>query len=77
MHWGELPPGGEENGGDFGRAHLEVARDARDPRVVVIKRSVVFNQHFIPPDKYGAWRGWIQRVDAMMHKSVRMVGGGK
>ncbi len=26
-----LPPGGDENGGAFGHAHLEIARDPRDP----------------------------------------------
>jgi hypothetical protein len=70
--WGELPPGGDANGGEFGKAHLEIARDARDPRVLVIKRSVVFNLHLIPVDKYAAWRGWIQQVDALMHKEVRL-----
>ncbi len=70
--WGELPPGGDANGGVFGKAHLEIARDAKDPRVLVIKRSVVFDQHLIPVDKYGAWRQWIQSVDALMHKEVRL-----
>ncbi|MDF2695061.1 MAG: Transglutaminase-like enzyme putative cysteine protease [Labilithrix sp.] len=73
MAWGELPPGGDANGGDFGKAHLEVAKDPRDPRVLVIKRSVVFNQHLIPVDKYAAWRSWVQQVDSLMHKEVRLV----
>ncbi|MBX3209914.1 MAG: hypothetical protein KF764_33095 [Labilithrix sp.] len=73
MAWGELPPGGDANGGDFGKAHLEIARDARDPRALVIKRSVVFNQHLIPVEKYAAWRSWVQQVDALMHKEVRLV----
>ncbi len=71
--WSALPPGGDENGGDFGRAHLEVAADPADPRVVVVKRSVVFDQHLIPVDRYKPWREWLQRVDALMHKSVRLV----
>jgi hypothetical protein len=71
--WAALPPGGDEDGGPFGRAHLEVVRDARDPRTVVIKRSVVFDQSIIPVDKYAAWRAWIQRVDALMHKGVRLL----
>jgi hypothetical protein len=75
FRWGDLPPGGDENGGEFGRAHLEVARDPKDPKVVIIKRSVVFDQHFITPDKYPAWRAWIQRVDALMHKGVRLLAG--
>ena len=71
--WAALPPGGDEDGGPFGRAHLEVAKDARDLRTVVIKRSLVFDQSIIPVDKYAAWRAWIQRVDALMHKGVRLV----
>ncbi len=74
--WGELPPGGDENGGDFGRAHLEIARDPKDARTVVITRTVVFNMDEIPVDKYVAWRGWVQRVDALMHKGVRLIPGG-
>jgi len=72
MAWADLPPGGDANGGDFGRAHLELARDPRDPRAITIKRSVVFNQHLIPTEKYAAWRAWVQQVDALMHKEVRL-----
>jgi Transglutaminase-like superfamily len=77
--WGELPPGGDANGpagNDFGRAHLEIGRDPKDPKVLVIKRSVVFNQHLIGTDKYAAWRNWITQVDALMHKEVRLVAAG-
>ncbi|MBX3227725.1 MAG: transglutaminase domain-containing protein [Labilithrix sp.] len=73
MAWSELPPGGDANGGEFGKAHLEIARDPKDPRAIVIKRSVSFNQHLIPVDKYPAWRAWVQQVDALMHKEVRLV----
>lgn len=73
MTWGELPPGGDANGGEFGKAHLELARDPRDPRALIIKRSVVFDQHLIPVEKYAAWRTWVQQVDALMHKDVRLV----
>ncbi|MDB4996896.1 MAG: Transglutaminase-like enzyme putative cysteine protease, partial [Myxococcaceae bacterium] len=71
--WGDLPPGGDENGGEFGNAHLEVAKDPKDARVVVIKRTVVFDMSLIPVEKYAAWRAFIQRVDALMHKGVRAV----
>ena len=71
--WGELPPGGDENGGEFGSAHIEIAKDPKDPRAVLIKRTVVFDQSLIPVEKYAAWRGFIQRVDAIMHKSVRLM----
>jgi hypothetical protein len=73
LAWGELPPGGDANGGDFGKAHLEIAKDPKDPRTLVIKRTVLFNLHLIPVDRYVAWRSWIQQVDALMHKEVRLV----
>ncbi len=63
--WAELPLGGDENGGDFGRAHLTIARDPRDVRAVVVTRSVSFDLDRIPVAKYGAWRAWLQRVDAL------------
>ena len=47
-----LPQGGDENGGAFGRAHLEVARDPHDPQAVVVKRTMVFDQSVIPVDEY-------------------------
>lgn len=71
--WAELPPGGDVSGADFGRAHLEVARDARDPRTIVVKRTFVLDASLVPVDKYAAWRTWLQRVDALMHKVVRLV----
>ena len=70
--WEEPPAGGDENGGDFGRAHLAVARDPRDPRAMIVTRSVSFDLDRIPVEKYGAWRAWVQRVDALMHKTVRL-----
>ena len=69
----ELPPGGDVNGAEFGRAHLEVAKDPRDVRAIIVKRTFVLDQSLIPVDKYGAWRAWLQRVDALMHKGVRLV----
>ena len=69
--WADPPLGGDENGGEFGKAHLEMARDPKDPHVMVVKRSVIFDQHFITPDKYTAWRAFLSKVDRLMHKSVR------
>jgi len=74
--WGDLPPGGDESDGDFGSAHLDVAKDPKDPRAVVIHRSVAFDRSVVPVDKYPAWRAFIQRVDALMHKGVRLVPSG-
>jgi hypothetical protein len=67
-----LPPGGDENGGAFGRAHLEIARDPRDPLAVVVKRTMLFDQSAISVEEYPKWRAWVQRVDALMHKVVRL-----
>jgi hypothetical protein len=67
-----LPVGGDENGGPFGRAHLEVTRDPRDPQAVLVKRSMVFDQSVIPVDEYPRWRAWVQRADALMHKALRL-----
>ena len=71
--WAPLPQGGDENGGEFGRAHLELAKDRANPRTLVVTRSVVFDQHLISAAKYPAWRAWLQRVDRLMHKEVRLV----
>jgi hypothetical protein len=67
-----LPPGGDENGGPFGRALLRVARDPHDARAIVVRRSVIFDQSIIGVDEYPGWRAWVQRVDALMHRSVRL-----
>ncbi|HEY2509749.1 MAG TPA: hypothetical protein VGI39_02800, partial [Polyangiaceae bacterium] len=72
--WEELPPGGDENGGDFGHAHLDIARDPRDPRAVLVTRKVSFDLDRIPVEKYGAWRAWVQRTDALMHRALRLSG---
>ncbi len=70
-----LPRGGDENGGTFGRAHLDVSRDPGDPRAVLVKRTVVFDQSVISVDEYPRWRAWVQRVDALMHKALRLSPG--
>lgn len=71
-----LPPGGDENGATFGRAHLDVARDPRDPRAVVVHRTVVFDQSTVPVGEYANWRAWVQRIDALMHRGLRLVAAG-
>jgi hypothetical protein len=71
-----LAQGGDESGGAFGRAHLELARDPRDRQAIVVKRTVVFDQSAISVDEYPKWRAWVQRVDALMHKSVRLAPAG-
>lgn len=73
FEWGDLPPGGEERGGEFGLARLEISRDARDPRTLVVRRTVVIDQHHIPVEKYASWRAFLQRMDALLHRSVRAI----
>jgi len=73
----EPPPrGGDENAGPFGRAHLELSRDPRDKQTIVVERTVVLDQSRISADDYPKWRAWVQRVDALMHKSLRLVPAG-
>ncbi|HKQ70215.1 MAG TPA: transglutaminase domain-containing protein [Polyangiaceae bacterium] len=66
-----LAKGGEENGGEFGFAKVEIRADPQSPKSVLVKRTVVFDTSTIPIDKYDAWRAWLQRVDALLHRSVR------
>jgi len=73
--WASLPPGGEEKGGAFGSAKLEVTRDPRGG--VLVKRTLVFDQSRIPVEKYVEWRAWLQRVDALLNKRLRLTRGGK
>jgi transglutaminase superfamily protein len=68
-----LPSGGDENGGTFGRAHFDVVRDPSDARAIIAKRTVVFDQSAISVEEYPKWRAWVQRVDALMHKAVRLI----
>jgi hypothetical protein len=68
-----LPAGGDEDGGVFGRAHLDLARDAHDPQAIVVHRTWVCDESSIGVDEYPKWRAWIQRVDALMHQSVRLL----
>ncbi|MGK4001224.1 transglutaminase-like domain-containing protein [Sorangium sp. So ce1036] len=68
----ELPPGGDEDGGEFGRATLTFERvPGKD--AVVVKERVVVDRSTIPVAQYAAWRGWLQRVDGLLHRMVRLV----
>ncbi|MGK3999142.1 transglutaminase domain-containing protein [Sorangium sp. So ce1024] len=68
----ELPPGGDEDGGEFGRATLSFAR-VPGRNAVVVKERVVLDRSTIPVAQYAAWRSWLQRVDALQHRMVRLV----
>jgi hypothetical protein len=67
----QLAKGGEESGGDFGYAKVDIKNDPENPRGVLVTRTVVFDMSTIPVERYGAWRAWLQRVDALLHKAVR------
>jgi hypothetical protein len=68
-----LPEAGDEDGGPFGRAHLDIMRDPQDPRALVVHRTWVCDASSISVADYPRWRAWIQRVDALMHQSVRFL----
>ncbi len=68
----ELPPGGEENGGEYGKSKITFAK-GKSKDTVVVTRSVVFDMSVVPVDKYEKWRAWLQRVDRLMHQTVRLV----
>ncbi|WP_437982528.1 transglutaminase domain-containing protein [Sorangium sp. So ce117] len=67
----ELPPGGDENGGAFGRATISFAK-VPGKNAVVVKERVILDQSTIPVAQYAAWRGWLQRVDGLLHRMVRL-----
>jgi hypothetical protein len=68
----ELPPGGDENGGEFGRVTLSFSK-VPGKNAVLVSESVVLDLSTVPVDKYAAWRGWLQRVDGLLHRMVRLV----
>jgi hypothetical protein len=72
----ELPPSGEVPGGDFGKAKLDFKR-AGGKNAVVVTRSVIFDLATIPVDRYAKWRAWLQNVDGLMHRTVRLVPAGR
>ncbi len=51
-------------------------KDPRDARAIVISRSVILDRSEISVDKYAAWRSFLQQIDALMHKGVRLVPAG-
>jgi hypothetical protein len=67
----ELPPNGEVAGGEFGRARLDFKRGGKN--AVIVTRSVVFDLATIPVDKYPRWRTFLQSIDGLMHRTVRLV----
>ena len=60
-------------GGEFGKASLEVTRDPKRPVARSSSEASSFDLHLIPVEKYPAWRAFLQQIDALMHKEVRLV----
>jgi hypothetical protein len=71
FHVGSVPQGGTVDGGEFGKASLDVTLEGKNK--VIVKRTVVLGQHRISVEKYAAWRRFLGDVDALMHKTVRFV----
>ena len=68
---GELPPDDVADGGAFGRA--EVSFERVGAREAVIKRSLALATPRISVADYPAWRRWLQHVDGLMRRQVRLV----
>ena len=74
-HFAELPPGGKVDGGDLGRASLDLKKGSA-PNTVVVDLDVVIDKSTIPLAQYPAFRQMLQRVDALTHRVVRLVPDG-
>ncbi|WP_437598831.1 transglutaminase-like domain-containing protein [Sorangium sp. So ce590] len=68
----ELPPGGDEDGGEFGRATISFTK-VPGKNAVVVKERVIIDRSTLPVAQYAAWRSWLQRVDGLLHRMVRLV----
>ncbi len=66
-----VPDGGKEDGGELGQAKLTVKKDPSG-KTVTVERTVIFDADRVPVEKYPAFRAWLLRVDALMHKSLRL-----
>lgn len=71
---GELTPGGEVNGGQYGRASLSIEKGPNN--TIVVKRMFVLDQSTIPVKEYDAWRAFLLQVDALFRREVRFMKGG-
>jgi hypothetical protein len=68
-----LPPGGHEDGGEFGSASMQLRVDPADPRSVLLTRKLVIEKSSISAREYPAWRSFLQRADALLRRSLRLV----
>lgn len=67
----ELPAGGEAKGGPFGTAKVSF-KPGKQNGSVIIESEVVFDRSTISVADYPAFRKWLESVDALMRKSVRL-----
>jgi hypothetical protein len=67
-----IPKGGAVESGPFGSARIDIERDPHDPRSILARREVVFDQSVIAVHEYSSWRSWLQGIDSLMHKTLRL-----
>jgi hypothetical protein len=72
----ELPPDGVEDGGPFGKATVSFVRSpergAAGGEVVLLRREIAIEQTRIEVAEYEAWRRWLQRIDRVAQRGVRL-----
>ncbi len=66
-----LPANGVADGGAFGKATLVFER-APDKRSVTVRREVTLTQWRISVAAYPAWRRWLQKIDGLLQRTVRL-----
>ena len=64
----DLPEGGVEDGGPFGKVETSYKREGKS---VVVTRRTLFDAHVIPVADYEKYRAWLLRVDALARKPLR------
>jgi len=70
----DLTPGGEVNGGPYGRASISIEKGPGNS--IVVKRKLVLDQSYIPVKEYDAWRAFLLQVDGLFRREVRFLKGG-
>lgn len=72
----ELPPDAVEDGKGFGRAKVSFVREpGRGPgggEVVTMRREIAFEASRIEVAQYPEWRLWLQRIDRLLQRGVRL-----
>jgi len=72
----ELPPDSVEDGKGFGIARLSFSRaavrGAGGSEVVTLRREIAFERWRIEVGDYPEWRRWLQRIDRLMRRGVRL-----